>query len=1187
MTRPFRLSEQSYNDQLYDLNEVLKNINSTKENLPSDPKEGALWLDRTSGDLMYYSGSKWIEVHKDKFRLVTEIMNATPPSSPYDGQLWINNGILKYFSVNANQWIPIKSILANTQNDIDVNSFEPFMLINKLTPSGDDIAIKSLVFSYIKEEEFNATDKQKTFTLQKGLYKPGTHSLEVYVNGIRIPYSGIDEDMNGKNVNFVNQNAIVAGDRVVIVYKIADTISEIASVVEEEFTATHNQQDYPLTKGTFTAGLRAVKVYVNGSKVPYSGIYEHPTGNMISLENASAINDGDNVVINYRLADFNKITDAMEEEFVASLNQEQYTVTTSSFMPGFETVEMYVNGLRVPFSGIVEGDDGATVSLADGSAIQDGDKIVVCYRPADNMQQIINLTKMTDTNTKYVLKSQFLMPSTDFGKFFVDGAFTDAYDIISQVAIQYEIEKISGKKASVVHVNPAKLTGLKKKVIHFDKANPVISVPEYNTEYYGFYGGLGRLLVKDGDTSVSDYFSAQNGGILLNSKAAQTFDFVTSVTYEFGDVSGIGYQVRERDHQVKGAGVYIGKIQGSLLVFIDGKFVPENIDNYTYNRYTGFVKFSPAQQEFISNNDSSIQITSFDNKQEGKIMSLDVNGKGVISLGSQFTNPIVFILGKDITEDMVSYNSNFTEAYVTGAIVGDSYSVVESNGAFVESGVVSATRSVPTSSSSVPLDFTPMLFVDGVLQPTKSLQRKPDRTVTTTTLTVGQKFMLLNKSFIYEGNVNSLTIPLRERVDSLIVYAYNSLLCDLDTVYKAKKPEATDTGYEGEIATYIEGGVSKWAVYRVATGWTDLDPVADADLITNLDSSLVTYSASNTSIDFLQNVNSTAISYIGYVYADTISNPLLYSTVTPVDKQAIYDVYYTHNYVPGTKGLSVFLNGQRLYAPTVGSLADPASDVQEVSATSFEIPYVLTDNHRPVEDEYSLFYVIENTDQDEYNACQKYILTKDDAIDGMFSTYSRNGMSLYPGNVRVFIGGYRQPSSAYQIINNNTISFDHELSSHDTEYQIKVFDDLGVPSIKTCKKVTDQILIEVRQDMALREKTCPIRQRQTVWSVGTDGIPAALLKSKDRIMIYINGAAYGGEYKIELNSPDGGHIELLDLDMRIGTKVTDILSVDNIANFFEANPDKYEEWKKQNGGQDYVRKDYFNNPIDFITFEWR
>ena len=81
-------------------------------------------------------------------------MNSTPPSSAYNGQLWISDGMLKYFSTNANQWMPIKSLLADSQNDIDLSSFEPFLLINQLPPSGDTISVKSPFFDYMKEEEF-------------------------------------------------------------------------------------------------------------------------------------------------------------------------------------------------------------------------------------------------------------------------------------------------------------------------------------------------------------------------------------------------------------------------------------------------------------------------------------------------------------------------------------------------------------------------------------------------------------------------------------------------------------------------------------------------------------------------------------------------------------------------------------------------------------------------------------------------------------------------------------------------------------------------------------------------------------------------------------------------------------------------------------------------------------------------
>jgi hypothetical protein len=1186
--RPFRLSEQSYNDELFGLNEVLRYINSTKEDLPLYPKEGAIWLDKISGDLKYYNGSAWRLVHENKFKLFTDIMSATPPESAYDGQLWISNGILKYFSVNANQWIPIKSLLADSQTDIDLSSFEPFLLINQILPSGDTVSVKSSFFSYMKEEEFTATANQKTFTLSQGAYKPNTKSLEFYVNGIRIPYSGITEDINGKNIDLVDSSSIVDGDKIVIVYKVSTIIEDIADIKEEEFIATLNQKTFTLSQGIYQQGLKAVKVYINGCKIPHSGIIEFETGNKVDIVDPSVIVNGTKVVINYRVSDATKITDSMEEEFIATRNQSQYLLVQDTFIPGLNLVEAYVNGCRVPYSGIIEGDDGVTVALIDGNAIDAGDKVVINYKPQSIIEEIINLTKINGDDIRYVLKNQFLLPSTEYGKFFIEGSFSDDCDIVSQVALQFDVEKVNGKKASAVHVNPAKITGLKKRVIKFDKLNPIINVPEYRTEFYGFSGGLGRLLTKDSDIVKSDYFSAQNGGIILNTNennnVANTIDFVVAVSYEFGDASGIGKQVRERNQYVKGTGVYVGKINTPIAVFIAGKFLAEDINNYTYNKYSGFIKFSEVMQTLIADNDLTVTVIPFSKKQQGKITSLDATNKGIINISGTFVSPIIFLNGFPLLSTSVTFNANKTQAYVDGAAIENSYAVVEGSDILVQKGKVTASKSVPNPAILVPLDFTPILFVDGVLIETKDLQRKPDRTITIENLISNQDFMLLDAEIIFEGAVEVLTIPLKERVDALLVYVYNSLICDLESVYKTKKPGSEEIGYEGEIVTYVEENIKKWCIYKRTSGWIDLDPTIqnDKDLIFILESSLVSYSATSTTINFLQNINSTDLSYIGYVYADTIANPLLTGTIEPVTGQDVYDVYYTHRYTPGTKSLSVSLNGQRLYCPTTGLLADPESEVKELNQSTFKLPFVIDNALK-----HSISYVIEEPDASESSSCERYILTREDSIEGMFSTYSRNGMSLYPGNVRVFIGGYRQPSWAYKIVNHNTISFMQTLSTKETSYDLKVFDANGIPYIKKCKSIADQILIEVRQDTALREKTLPIRHTQTIWSASTDGIPNGLLKSKDKIAIYINGATYSGEYRVEVDSPDGGHIELLSKDLLLDKKITEVLGTDRIADYFEANPLEYEKWKEGNNGIGYTRINYFQNPTDFITFEWR
>ena len=92
--------------------------------------------------------------------------------------------------------------------------------------------------------------------------------------------------------------------------------------------------------------------------------------------------------------------------------------------------------------------------------------------------------------------------------------------------------------------------------------------------------------------------------------------------------------------------------------------------------------------------------------------------------------------------------------------------------------------------------------------------------------------------------------------------------------------------------------------------------------------------------------------------------------------------------------------------------------------------------------------------------------------------------------------------------------------------------------VKKYHEVIDTIVIESRNDNKLREITIPIKDNSGEFGE-EDGLPLELFKTKDRVMIYINGMAYGKEYKIEDNK-----IKLLNSEIRqmLGNSKKDIIT---------------------------------------------
>lgn len=230
-------------------------------------------------------------------------------------------------------------------------------------------------------------------------------------------------------------------------------------------------------------------------------------------------------------------------------------------------------------------------------------------------------------------------------------------------------------------------------------------------------------------------------------------------------------------------------------------------------------------------------------------------------------------------------------------------------------------------------------------------------------------------------------------------------------------------------------------------------------------------------------------------------------------------------------------------------------DIKELNEQGYEVDLLSEPN------ENIIFYVIEPCETGEEMACEKTILTYKNSLSskGAFAnnTYYDRNMNLCKGNVRVFVNGLRQPYGSFKDSNNNDIICYSIVDSHTIKFNdmliggstsnLGSMDDPKFP-INTLQpnrnhEVLDEIIVETRTDLNLRELTIPIRKGQVEFTEA-DGLPMDLFKTKDFIMIYINGRAYGNNY-----SNNGKIITLNDLTL----------------------DDAYR----------------FNQEDNFITFEWR
>lgn len=765
-----------------------------------------------------------------------------------------------------------------------------------------------------------------------------------------------------------------------------------------------------------------------------------------------------------------------------------------------------------------------------------------------------------------VMKSQFLLPSVDLDKFFINGAYTDDYERITNVAIQYPTEALQGKVASAIHVNPSKLIGITKRLVYIDKNNPVIPIPEMNTEYYAFKDGAGHLLLKSNEAN-SEYFSVSTG-IKLKPDVANLYDFVLAMTYKFGNVKQQGHLEKKKIKLSGTNSIFIGDVSDPMCVFVQGFYLEEDSANYTYDSSTGYLNLTlPTKMD--------VSVISFPKKESGTISVIE-NGDGKITLTKTYNRPLVFVAGENVDLSLAdfTYDSITNTMLIKNAISGMSYSIVEVDGdtpdskMFSKAGTVpippaNGQVSIPCTIDELPEDTLPILFVDGIMVAQRDIVRNSDNSISTYGLSAGQTYVLLkdpSNRLIFDDMVSFTTIP-TSLMDTALVYIENQLICDSSSVYVSRLPK---TAVNGEVKLLFEGGLEKWHKYDGATSsWKPIESntQTDIDFLTALNQTAMGYSTSRKSISILQNFGTKDCSYYAYTFANSVEQPLLRDNILTNDTDTIYKVGFKHLYPIGSNALSIWLNGIRQYP----SIAPGDGYVNEISTSQFELPEAIEGN---------LFYVIEKPERDEQKSCQRQVLTINDRVNGMANTYTTT-VPLYPGNLRVFISGYRQPSTAYRIIDPYTIMFKDELIGGLDNYPTETTENASGQLVDVTHTVADKILIEVRQDYNLREVTLPIRYpNQREWNIYDDNLPRQILDTKDFIMIYINGSAYGKEYVLD---KDKEAIILTNDD------VTKTLGIDPIDQYFKENPAKYLEWQKENNYKKYDPKII----KDTITFEWR
>ena len=267
-------------------------------------------------------------------------------------------------------------------------------------------------------------------------------------------------------------------------------------------------------------------------------------------------------------------------------------------------------------------------------------------------------------------KYQMLVPHVSCARIFLDHKLDENYETVNECCIQYKRKDIINHTPSLVHINPCRLSKIKKRLIMIDRANPKIMVPPANTEYYGFKydDRFGDFLCPDYQDGDGDY-TVQSDGILLSFNASQHYDFVLAVTYEFLWLKSSGTETHF-DYNDKMTHYYVEDYLGPNSVFVEG-----------YNLEDPFYTEDSTKQMVSLKQDTqglSLSVLHAPKREYGYIRQVDAQNRGILNPIQHFDieDSLVFVNGQALSTQYDGVVFDDDKIYVPDAKEGMMWSVM-------------------------------------------------------------------------------------------------------------------------------------------------------------------------------------------------------------------------------------------------------------------------------------------------------------------------------------------------------------------------------------------------------------------------------------------------------------------------------------------------------------------------------
>lgn len=827
--------------------------------------------------------------------------------------------------------------------------------------------------------------------------------------------------------------------------------------------------------------------------------------------------------------------------------------------------------------------------------------------------------------------SQFPIPNLNTDRVFYDNEYDKDYKEISSICFQYRTNHVLGHTVSAIHLNPGKLTGIKKRLIKVDKLNATIAVSPYNTEFYGFRNGEsgGSFLIPSNSQDCGDYISAGDH-IILNYHSNQNYDYILAITYEFTWMKADGSMVRSTLKDLSNS-FYLSNVRAPLNIHVNGLKLEEA--SYDVDLSNKVVRINDDASNV------SVQAWSPYKKQFGYIRETDLENRGIIRLHEPVHVPLVFVGGTlihplygglEFDEDKIyipnsgNLNQMKNMQWCVVDLISDDLDIQYSQSGHVEDTMAyymsgsqdcfvspdemyyAGTLSSRPDSKGIydyvlasgtlvgvtdrvihydPSRIKPtdgiLLFVEGLLIDEKDIDRDPVNGIIRLKdggLTEGQEYVLLKDQdgAIY-NSANMIPAYGTGYLSESLIYLNGKLLCNSNCVATVNTPEQEikDGAVDHEIKYFISDEITGKGSWKIYNQYKYIWETPTNQEIDNVCTIVNSYENMLTSVRFEIEIDKEhdEVAIFTFKFANDLSGLTEVGTAS-----------YAQN---DEDGVPLYTVGSAFYGYEQGMLNLWRNGVKLIKDRDYEehpqgkFIRMLS----PLEETDIVQYVIEPVERGYTRGHTFVVLSNEDAIQpNIYKIPDHIDTVLYPGRITVYVNGIRIPNTDWVLLTNKSIMLryeDYKAVGSSFNYPEEDFVNTDTSITQVTHSCPDEILIEIRYDYERQEKTIylPIGTALNELSVEDYELDEQILESADEILFYLNGQFVGlsrnknDDYRLDRYK---GCIAFMNGDFVEAT------SKDELKNLLDQNGYIYTAWKKMTG-----KSAYQSDRKNALTIVWR